>query len=149
MKKDDSFWEWAPLVSFGVFQFGSPLSNYKRLRLIYLEEESTIFDEKENEELNHFAYTLSGYENNLRIYTDTQRKLTSVLSKRFIFKGHHLIGLKVEQICDILGKKYDSHDDIGIEGENWFSYTFDDLGLFLWEEDGIITSITSSLAYED
>ena len=157
MKYSDSFWEWKPLISFGIFRFGSHLRNYKRLRLVYLKKESTIYCPEETtydadgyDELSSYTLTLPNHWKSLRIYINARNRIDSVMSKKlFMFRGKNFIGLRAEQICDFLGKMYDSHDDIGVEGESWFSYTFDDLGLFLWEEDGIITSITTSLAYED
>ena len=149
MRYGERFWEWQPLLSFGIFRFGIPLRNYKRLRPIYLEEESTIYDSEEDCELNEFAFTLPNHWKTLRVYTDYRKIITSVSSKNFIFSGNNLIGLKAEQICDILERKYDRRDYVEIPEENWYIYFFYDLGLSLWEEDGIITSITASQAYED
>ena len=147
--KFDSFWEWVPLVSFGVFQFGTPLRNYKRLRPIYLPEESTIFYEKEKKRLNQFGYTLPRYWKTLRFHVDCQDRIVSVMSEKFFYKGHNLIHRPIGQIVDILGKNYDDKEDMEVFGEIIHTYTFDDLGLFLWMKNNLSETMTASSAYED
>jgi hypothetical protein len=58
--KRNYFWEWNPLVSFGVFKFGSSLVNYKKLRPFYLNENLFNFPLEVNIdfELSHFFVSI-------------------------------------------------------------------------------------------
>ena len=149
MKNDYSFWEWKPLVSFGVFRFGASLGCYKNLRLIYLNEESTIYEEKQHQELNDYAYTILKFRYSLRIYADYKKIIHSVSSEEmFFYNGIDLLNCSIEEIVQILDKNYDTLDEMEVLGEIQHSYFFDQLGLCVWEVNKRVIKIVASTAYE-
>ena len=146
MRVHCSFWEWKPLISFGVFIFGTPLKNYKNLRPVYLKEESTIY-EKEYQHLNNYTYTIPNYRDCLRFYVDHKKVIESVSSeKMFVHNGIDLLKCSIEEIMSILDTGYDTHNEEEVFGEIHHAYFFDQLGLCIWEENKIVIKIDASTA---
>jgi hypothetical protein len=156
MKHSDSFWEWDPLVSFGIFRFGTPLKNYKRLRPIWLRANYSPPAPECNTDCQQITYTLPKYLKSgfIQIHIDYQGLIHSVDSKKFLYKGYNLINMTIDEIENILGVSFDYCDADEILREvhdcaSYCGYYYYKLGLCIWEKNNTIDYIDASSAYED
>ena len=71
--------------------------------------------------------------------------------KSILFNGQELLGLSINDVSDVLGRKPDQYgESIELGDETQVLAEFDDLGLVLWMKDGI--SVAASIDdgdYED
>lgn len=127
----EMIWNWHPGIGLGPFKFNEYIERYV----------DTYKLKKDLEELDNTEWIT--YEvPNTEISLDVEgERLVSISSyDYFCFKNKNLIGMKLSVFLDLMpSSEYEvgertEYDD----GEVQTAYEFDDVGLQLWESDGVI-----------
>jgi hypothetical protein len=133
MKSPHLEWVWTPCVSVGPFLFDKKFNphdiGFAMTKISNKEEDWTSYDILED---------------GARISVDSHGNIVSIeCAKFFIFKGLNFVGSDVSDIEKYISCKFEiiDHSELGRE------FVGKELGIILWEEHGVITSVTASSGY--
>lgn len=125
--------KWIPLKKVGPFKFGSSIKEYvQKYDLVNIPEEY-------NEKVDWGVYK---FLENDRIYTENDKIVSVLCSSNCLYKGRNLIGMPIDQITIILGRKPDNVEMAELSDGPQKIYDFEKLGLQLWVKgEYVVTAI--------
>jgi len=129
MKKYE--WNWKPCVSVGAFCFGEYIAAY------FKEFDIVPVPEEYDDDVGWEVYSIPGTD--IRIYTRNSRIISINIDDHLNYRSKNLIGMKLSDVCSLLGKEPDEFGEpLTIGEEDQITVEFDSSGLQLWLSEDIV-----------
>ncbi len=128
--------ELVPTLRAGPLWFGASVESHGDLL------QQVPFDDDDEHEHDYVEYAVPGLEHALAVYADADGRIESVSFYAFCqLRGRDLIGMDVGQLLVVLGQAPDAIEPETIGGELEVVYTFEQLGLLIWTQDGTVAVV--------
>ncbi len=143
--KKSIFWNWIPLISIGPLKFGQ--------HKCFLIDKYQLIRTPDCDPPSWETYDFPDGDTSLSF---EESYLVSVNRyESFFYQEKNLIGLSLEEICAILGPEDEIGETIILENDNLekigeiIPVEYNELGLQLWFENGVVTNTCSDGITED